>query len=413
MRHVRLPAAACAVLLVLSGCRQAQDPAADWLGAIEPVAGPAASGARFPHLAAAGEVVVMSWLEPATDGAHALRHSSYDGRGWQEARTVAAGADWFVNWADYPSVVPLDAQRWAAHWLHKKPGNAYSYDVVTALSRDGGATWSAPYSPHDDGTPTEHGFVTIAAFAGEPLAVWLDGRHTAGGHGHDAGADHGVGGGAMTLRSARLGADGPADGHEIDDSVCDCCQTDAALTRDALLVVYRDRTPDEIRDIQAVRYTAEGWSDPVRVHADGWRIAACPVNGPAVDARGDDVVVAWFTAPDQSRVRLAFSADGGRTFDAPIEVEPARAVGRVDVALLDDGRAVVSWLAETDGGGAAIRARPYTRRGPAGRAVDVATSAVARSSGFPQMIATRDGLLFAWTESAAEPAVRTAFARLH
>ena len=147
------------------------------------------------------------------------------------------------------------------------------------------------------------------------------------------------------------------------------------------------------------------------MHEDGWRIEACPVNGPAVAARDDDVAVAWFTAPDRPRVRLAFSRDGGRTFSTPVEVASGRVVGRVDVVLLDGGRAVVSWLADSSGG-AVIRAQPFTMQGPAGPAVDIASSDVARSSGFPQMLAVDGGLLFAWTESAATPAVRTAFAPL-
>ncbi len=215
----------------------------------------------------------------------------------------------------------------------------------------------------------------------------------------------------MTLRGAELSPQGPTHGAEIDARVCDCCQTDVATVRDGLLVVYRDRTADEVRDIHAARYVDGHWSSPVPVHADGWRIAACPVNGPAVAARGDDVAVAWFTAPDQPRVRLAFSNDGGRSFSPAVEVASGRVVGRVDVVLLADGRAVVSWLAESRGG-AAIRAQPFTSTGPAGPAIDIAASDVARSSGFPQMLGVGDGLLFAWTESAATPAVRTAFAPL-
>jgi hypothetical protein len=279
---------------------------------------------------------------------------------------------------------------------------------MTSLSEDGGRTWAPPYSPHDDRTPTEHGFVSLASAGGEPYAIWLDGRNTLGGHaGHD---DHGSAG-AMSLRGARLLREGATQGTEIDGSVCDCCQTDAAAVRDGLLVVYRDRTADEVRDIHAARYVDGRWSAPVPVHADDWRIAACPVNGPAVAARGDDVAVAWFTAPDRPRVRLALSNDGGRTFSEPLEVASGRVIGRVDVVLLQDRRAVVSWLAES-GAGAAIRAQPFTIRGPAGTAIDVATSDVARSSGFPRMLAAGDGLLFAWTESGATPAVRTAFARL-
>jgi hypothetical protein len=288
----------------------------------------------------------------------------------------------------------------------------YAYDVMTRLSTDGGQTWGEPYSPHDDGTATEHGFVSIADFGSRPYAVWLDGRRTAG-EGHDhGGGDQAAAPGAMTLRGAALTPAGAIDGSEIDERVCDCCQTDSAATADALLVVYRDRGDDETRDIQAVRFDRVAWTQPVTVHEDGWRIDACPVNGPAVAAQGNAAVVAWFTAPDRPRVRLAFSTDGGRTFEPPLEVASGKVVGRVDVVLLQDGRAVVSWLAET-AHGAVIRAQPFNRTGAAGPVQDIASSSVARSSGFPQMVQAAGGLLFAWTESGAIPALRTAFAAVN
>jgi hypothetical protein len=404
-------AAVASCLAVLSACG-GPAPGDAWLEPIVAVPAPVATGSRFPHLASGGDggPVVMSWLEPAPDGAFALRYARWQGERWSPPETVSAGRDWFINWADFPSVVPVTATHWTAHWLQQKPDNVYSYDVRIASSNDGGRTWSAARTPHDDDTPTEHGFVSIAPRDGGTYAVWLDGRKTgAGEHGH--GADHHGTGGAMTLRGAVIAPDGAREGAEIDARVCDCCQTDAVNTADALLVVYRDRGEDELRDIRAVRLEARGWTSPVAVHADGWRIDACPVNGPAVDARGDDVAVAWFTAPDQPRVRLAFSGDGGRTFASPFEVASGRIVGRVDVVLLDDGRAVVSWL-EDVATGAEIRVQPYTAAGAAGPVVTVARTAIARSSGFPQVMRAGNRLLFAWTESTDSPIVRTAAAVL-
>ncbi len=62
-------------------------------------------------------------------------------------------------------------------------------------------------------------------------------------------------------------------------------------------------------------------------------------------ALGDRVALAWFTAEgDSPRALLAFSTDGGRSFGAPIRVDEEQTLGRVDVAMLPDGRAVVSWL---------------------------------------------------------------------
>jgi hypothetical protein len=395
-------------LLALPACREA-GPDDPWLDEVTAVAVPAGIGSRFPHLAAghAGPIV-LSWLQEQSGGGFALQHATWSDGSWGPSATVASGQDWFVNWADFPSVVPLGKTRWAAHWLQQKPGSVYAYDVRIAVSNDAGRNWSPPMSPHDDATPTEHGFVSLYDLGGEAHAAWLDGRHTGGGHDHAAGAS-----GAMTLRSATIGHDGRRLGNdrEIDGRVCDCCQTDAAITADGPVVVYRDRDEHELRDIAIVRHVDGRWSAPAAVHSDGWQIDACPVNGPAVDARGRTVAVAWFTAPDRPRVRLAFSDDAGRSFAPPIEVSSEGAVGRVDVVLLDDGRAVVSWLRSSQAG-AQLLARPFTRHGAAGDVAVIAAAAVQRSSGFPQMVLAGDGLLFAWTDATAPRGVRAAYARL-
>jgi len=396
-------------LALIAGC-SANDGNGPWLGDVVEIASSGEPGSRYPHLAvAADDAVVMSWLQPVGDRRHELRYAALQGSAWTGARSVAAGDDWFVNWADFPSVVPGPDGLLAAHWLQQRAGHAYSYDVRLAVSADAGQTWSEPMSPHDDGTPTEHGFATLLPDGDSVLAVWLDGRHTQGGEGHDHDAA-----GAMTLRSLAIdrGGLGADAGTEIDARVCDCCQTDAAATAEGPIVVYRDRSAEEIRDIGVVRLTPAGWTAPQLVHADGWHMTGCPVNGPAIDARGHEVAVAWFTAPDRPRVRLAFSSDSGRTFSAPVEVAAGAVAGRVDVVLLDDGRAVVSWLADAPGG-AEFVAQPFARDGTvAGPPVLIARSSIERASGFPQMVRSGDRLIFAWTQAGEPPLLRTAVARL-
>src|SRR5690606_39921466 len=67
-----------------------------------------------------------------------------------------------------------------AHWLQKSSDVAYAYDVVLTRSRDGGANWASPVLAHDDGTRSEHGFVSMWAQGSDSLGVaWLDGRNTA------------------------------------------------------------------------------------------------------------------------------------------------------------------------------------------------------------------------------------------
>ncbi len=147
--------------MLVAGC-SANDGNEPWLGDVVEIASPGEPGGRYPHLAAgADDTVVISWLQPAGDRRHELRYATLQESAWTGARSVAAGDDWFVNWADFPSVVPGPDSLLAAHWLQQRPGHAYSYDVRLAVSADAGRTWSEPMSPHDDGTPTEHGFATL------------------------------------------------------------------------------------------------------------------------------------------------------------------------------------------------------------------------------------------------------------
>ena len=387
-----------AAWLALAGC--AGEPPAT------PLDPPAADGASLPRLTTGpGGVLWLSWVEPH-GGGHALRYARLEGAAWSAPGTVASGEGWFVNWADFPSVVALGGGRLGAHWLVKREGGSYAYDVAMAVSRDGGATWTAPASPHGDGTATEHGFVSLFGRADGLGAVWLDGRHT-GGEGH---GDHG---GAMTLRVGGLDFGGRRlPESELDGMTCDCCQTGATHGSEGLVVVYRGRTADEIRDVYAAVRTATGWSDPRPVAEDGWQMAACPVNGPVVDAANGVVAAAWFTAAGGApRVLASFSIDGGLEFGAPIELAAGDNAGRVDVTVVGDGSAVVSWLG-TSGETAEIRYRRAWPDGRTGEPAALASTSAARSAGFPQMALAGDRLVFAWTQTGEPMRVRAAVAPL-
>lgn len=389
--------------LSLAGCGQGPTPTL--------LESPAAAGASLPRLSGDPDGRAwLSWVEPMAEG-HALRFSTFDGAAWQPARTAAEGADWFVNWADFPSVLHLGEGRMAAHWLQQVDGGVYAYHVRMAVSTDGGEHWSGPLAPHSDVSPTEHGFVSLFPLPAGVGAVWLDGRHTTGGHADEHGHAHGTG--AMTLRAGGLDwAGSRLPELELDGMTCDCCPTAAATIPSGVVVLYRDRSPREIRDIRAVTLGPDGWSEPVLVSDDGWEMPACPVNGPAVAAHGERVAAAWFTAAGGTpRIRLAFSADGGRGWDAPIEVADGAVIGRVAIVMPDPDSAVVSWL-EQSRGRAEIRFRRFAAEGEAGPAYKLATTVAARSSGFPQMLLAGDRLLFAWTAVGEPSTVKTAIAPL-
>ncbi|UCG72995.1 MAG: exo-alpha-sialidase [Chromatiales bacterium] len=355
----------------------------------------------------------MSWMEPAAGDAHALRYASLGPEGWSAPRQVAAGNDWFINQADFPSVVPIDAEHWAAHWLVRRPGGTYSYDIALALSDDRGRRWREPLTPHRDGTATEHGFVSLFPWLRDTGAVWLDGRNMVPDKGGAPRTELATDGG-MSLRYARLSHDGEilADG-EIDDRVCECCQTDVALTDSGPVVAYRDRSPDEIRDIAVSRYTNDRWTEPLIVSDDRWQIAGCPVNGPAIAAKGDRVVVAWYGAPNrQRRVKVAWSKDAGATFAAPVVLDEGGARGRVDVELLGADRAIVSWVARTGKETGQLRVREVAASGDMRPMQVIADGSYSRSSGFPQMIRAGTQLVLAWPEAGDPARVLTSLARL-
>lgn len=360
---------------------------------------PAGLGSGQPNLAVSPDGRVhLSWIERLGEGRYSLRFATKEGNGWSTPKVIAEGSNWFVNWADFPSMVALPDGSLAAHWLAKSGPGTFEYDVNISRSFDGGKTWGKPFVPHQDGVKAEHGFVSMfAAQDGSLAAVWLDGREMKPG-----GDGHGHGQGNMTLRYVKINRGGTlSDEAVLDSRVCECCQTSAAMTADGPVVVYRDRSEQEkeIRDISIVRLKAGKWSAPRPVFQDGWQLNGCPVNGPAVAAAGRRVAVAWFTgANNSSRVKLAFSNDAGESFAEPITVDDGSPTGRVDVMLLADGSAIVSWLEKLPEGGA-VRIRRVKPDGKRDESITVAPSGTARSNGFPQMVRAGDTLVFAWTGS--------------
>lgn len=373
---------------------------------------PAAIGSAEPNLYASGDGrVFLSWIEPAGEKGHAFRFANRKGAKWSEPRTIAEGTDWFVNWADFPSLVALPDASLVAHWLVKSGDGTYAYNINIARSNNDGRTWSKPSVPHRDGTQTEHGFVSMLPWAGGGAGiVWLDGRKfTSKEHGHGA---HSSATDEMTLRFTTLRSNGQlSDDVLLDSRVCDCCQTSAAMTAEGAVVVYRDRSEKEVRDISIVRFHNGSWTEPRTLNADGWEIQGCPVNGPSVSADGHRVAVAWFTAAKETpQVKVIFSSDAGATFGQPIQVDEGSPVGRVDVLMLSDGSALVSWL-ERATKGAEVKVRRVSPNGLLDKAITVAESSAARASGFPQMVRAGDEIIFAWTDAGAPSKVQTAVGR--
>lgn len=394
---------ALATIALLAGCQQAPQPASRSDAAGNTITEwpiPAGKGAAEPDLfRTADGGLLLSWVKPFDQRRHELQFTSFGRNGqWQWApKTIAVGASMVVNWADTPHIAATgDGALWA-HWLQKtRSADAAddagrSYDVFMTRSGDGGTTWSPPIRPHNDGRAVEHGFVSFWPAARDRIGVaWITGGDLANGS-------------MASLHSATVDATPRVDdARTIDDSVCDCCGTAVAMTARGPLLVYRDRTEDEIRDVYATRLDGDAWTAPHPVHADNWRIAACPVNGPAVAADGDNAVVAWYSAAnDAPLLEIAHSADAGDSFAAPVVVDQGAAVqGRAAVAL-DGAQAWVAWLREDAQGQSLWLARYAPDLSKELSRTEIAKlQGRGRGTGFPKL-AARDGEAFlVWTDIA-------------
>jgi hypothetical protein len=94
-------------------------------------------------------------------------------------------------------------------------------------------------------------------------------------------------------------------------------------------------------------------------------------------------------------------------------VDDGDPAGRVDVVLLEDGAAIVSWIERTGGGRADVRVRYVTPGGQAGPSLPVSASSSERASGFARMARIAgDGdehVVIAWTDvTGIQPRVRVA-----
>jgi hypothetical protein len=386
------PAHVVLIIALFCSCSSIEKNATPEAASIQPMQSPADSASAEPHLFTdKNGVVYLSWIQKKGDTA-VLKYASYNNGQWSMSRTIASGSDWFVNWADYPMLAADGGGNLLSHFLQKSKDGKYTYDVKITSSNNDGQNWSVPVALHDDGKKAEHGFVSIVPYGENYFVSWLDGRNAA----MEEGAGHHDGHhGQMTLRGAIVDKSGKKQQEwELDDRVCDCCQTSAAIAKDGPVVIYRDRSADEVRDMSIVRYVNGAWTKPVAVHSDNWKIDGCPVNGPRVTTLGNTMAVAWFAAPAKdASVKVAFSGDGGASFSAPVRIDEGKAMGRVDIILLNENTALVSWLE-----GAVIKAVKLSKDGKKETPVTIASSSEARSSGFPQMTNAGKQVVFAWTD---------------
>ncbi len=341
--------------------------------------------------------VYLSWIDLEEDTISKLQLAKLTDESFNNVSTIASGSDWFVNWADFPAITQFpNSKKLLAYWLQKSDTGSYDYDVRISTSEKSQEQWSAGKILHNDGINAEHGFVSMTPYQDKMLAVWLDGRHMTKEQTKDKEShDHGHGEGAMTLRSAIIASDNTISQRvELDNQVCECCQTDVAISDKGPIVVYRNSEAG-IRDIYYTRKIGNDWTLPKAIYEDGWQIAGCPVNGPRVDARANNVAITWYSGADQ-KVKTMYSTDGGDSFSKPMIVNERETLGRLDICFLNESEYAVSYM-ESEGELAKVMVKKYSITDSIDQVIMIGKTSNSRASGFPRLASNDDQLYVSYT----------------
>jgi len=344
-----------------------------------------------PSLVSGEGSLSLSWISSNEGNKSTLNFSQLKEGKWTNTQTMATGSNWFVNWADFPAHA-INENLILSSYLKKSDSGTYTYDVILSLQKLSGEKVKEDFLLNTDGVKAEHGFVSIIPNHNQGFFItWLDGRNTVD---KDLDGYHKP----MTIRFAEITNKGDIiDESELDSATCDCCQTSIAVTNKGPVVVYRDRSDKEVRDIYIARKINGIWGVPTPIHNDGWEINGCPVNGPKVAFNSNNLAISWFTVfNEKPTVNLSFSKSNGASFGTPIKINDDDAIGRVDVAFLNPQEVLVSYI-EGDDVGTYLRIKKVSIDGKVSAPITISKIDGGRNSGVPQLEILDNDAFIVWT----------------
>jgi len=360
---------------------------------IEDIPFPYGDNNAQPNLVSSNGSLSLSWVSSKKENKASLHFSQFKKGKWDKPQTITDGDDWFVNWADFPAHA-INEDLIVTSYLKKSASGTYTYDIILNLQKLSGEKIKQDFLLNTDGVKAEHGFVSIIPNNKKGFFItWLDGRNTVekrldGSHK------------PMTIRFAEITNKGDIiNESELDGSTCDCCQTSMVITNNGPIVVYRDRSEKEVRDIYSVRNINGVWQDPSPIHNDGWKVNGCPVNGPKVAVNSTNLAIAWFTVfNDSPLVNVSFSKNDGDSFGTPLKISDHNAIGRVDVAFLNSKQVIVSYM-EFDDIGTYLRIKKVSINGKVSKPITISKIDGGRNTGVPQLEIINNEMIIVWTIS--------------
>jgi len=373
------------ILLTVLFCLCAALVSADGFS-FEIVKTPADKNSLAPNICSFGDHFALSWIDRKSDGTARLQMASWNGLSFDKKSLIAQSKQMFANWADIPSLVEAPSGDLYAHWLNRISSKTYAYGVRIERSVNRGKSWNSLGWLHNDTSATEHGFVSLIPEGRRVRAFWLDGRMMSKPKGK------------MMLRTAILDGDQVKEERVLDEDVCTCCPTSAVELSGGPIVVYRDRSPQEIRDISFILGSGRKWSEPTRLQADNWLMPGCPVNGASVATTGNLVAVSRFTViHKKARVILRLFKEGQMKSGKEIVLDKNVPIGRCATVCTTDSIYTV-WIG-LEKNQTVLRLAQVSPTGEIKRKITLTPIDGNRSSGMPRVILSSGYLWVSWTDS--------------
>jgi hypothetical protein len=344
---------ALSILAVASLCALppagAQDPVKDTAKPIKPAASAPHARHQRPQLAMGTAIAPDGRLWVVGLNAQAqlfVQSTPLDGAlQWSEARILSTGADPIAADGESRPKIVFGPKGWAVISYTMPLAKPYTGFIRMLRSSDGGQTFSAPFTVHQDRQEITHRFESVAFDAQGVLhTLWVDKRDQP-----PKGSAQKYAGAAIYRNESKDGGQTFGPDTKVADHSCECCRIGLARNpQGQLQATWRHVFDSSTRD-HAFASVGAPANRITRSTHDDWQINACPHHGPglALSAGTSGYHTVWFgirkvAGQDQAAVRYARLNAQGEPLPETLRVLPDARAEHADV-MADGQNVAVVW----------------------------------------------------------------------
>ena len=334
------------------------------------------------------------WVALVDHGQLYLQQRGSD-RVWRERRAIDVSGETVATNGDNRPKLAFGKQGQVVLSYTRPLAKPYTGEIRMLRSDDGGASFSAPFTVHQDRQVITHRFESVIFDArGDLYTFWIDKRDAERAWAANGGDVSSYEGAAIYYNVSKDGGQSFGDDTRLADYSCECCRIAlAAEPKQGVSALWRHVFPGSVRDHAFARI---GTAQPValqRASEDGWVLKACPHHGPGLarDASGTYHAV-WFGERDgRQRARYARLDKDGKPQGQVRELPDAQA-DHADVAVA--GKQVVIVWRSYDGEQTHLRAWLSADGGRHFRLRELAASPL--ENDHPRLVASGNRIAVVW-----------------